>query len=51
MNLLVTVCFCVDYGKKYTFTGGWGGWEEKWGLKLKLKLRLSLAIPLIVDDN
>ena len=34
MYLLVTVCFCVDYGKKYTFTGGWGGWEEKWGLKL-----------------
>ena len=28
---MVTVCFCIDYGKKYTFTGGW---EEKWGLKL-----------------
>ena len=34
MHLLVTVCFCIDYGQKYTFTGGWGGWEEKWGLKL-----------------
>ena len=34
MHFLVAVCFCVDYGKKYTFTGGWGGWEEKWGLKL-----------------
>ena len=34
MHLLVTVCFCLDYGKKYTSTGGWGGWEEKWGLKL-----------------
>ena len=31
---MVEVCFCVDYGQKYTFTGGWGGWEKKWGLKL-----------------
>ena len=31
---MVEVCFCVDYGQKYTFTGGWDGWEEKWGLKL-----------------
>ena len=41
MHLLVIVRFCVDYGTKYTFTGGWGGWvgcwdvwQEKWGLKL-----------------
>ena len=31
---MVKVCFCLDYAQKYTFTGGWGGWEEKWGLKL-----------------
>ena len=34
MHSLATACFGVDYGTKYTFTGGWGGWKEKWGLKL-----------------
>ena len=34
MDLLVTVRFCIDQEQKYTFTGGWGGWEEEWRLKL-----------------
>ena len=39
------------------WSGGWGGWEEKWRLKLsqlstklKLKLKLSLAISHIISN-
>ena len=27
-------CLALFWVKIYTSTGGWGGWEEKWSLKL-----------------
>ena len=53
---MVEVCFCVDYGQKYTFTGGrggWvGGWEEKWGLKLtSAKIEVEVEAELSKNED